>query len=442
MFDLFRKEVASQVVGPFDGAFWTYDMLQAAQAYPSIFHSCTAMAAMHTQAKIGLQDQGAQPIKRGLYVLALQEYSNSIKHVTELTRQKHFTYQDQESLLMSCILLTGLCSLMHKRQEAVIHAKNGLRLFNRWQHHLNSRDNEAGVLSENFLTGLFSCLEVQLVTRFVQISESARIDRVGVPRVSPEPLTSGAQAFLELQPLMNGLLHIQHYNSFPRGAARPGPEPDAAQVFAAYYREFYTWKAKWDVFLASPHYPGETKEIQHIRIYWIAEEIALHADLTKGEIAWDDFLPQFTQIVERTEQLYRGEKGADNSDTTSPIFSYSQVMCHFLNCVAGCCRDRPLRQRIVNLLKGFDIQEGIWDSRYTAAACEARIRLEESAMLNQETIGLDGCECRYDEFVCNDHRVVQSQILPNVNGVERMLLTTVGDVKRGYSGTEVLLEAS
>ncbi|KAI0995435.1 hypothetical protein K3495_g12744 [Podosphaera aphanis] len=117
-----------------------------------------------------------------------------------------------------------------------------------------------------------------------------------------------------------------------------------------------------------------------------SNKISLCSCFFVDEIAYDEFLPEFKQIVESASQvitlqsIQRLSAESPNVPTSSHTglnFSFELGIIPALYTVMAKCRHGPLRREALKLLRDHPRREGVWDSIASAALGAWIIELEE-----------------------------------------------------------------
>ncbi|KAF3389257.1 hypothetical protein F1880_004507 [Penicillium rolfsii] len=100
------------------------------------------------------------------------------------------------------------------------------------------------------------------------------------------------------------------------------------------------------------------------------------------ETRYDEYLPQFQNIVSLTKELL----SSDASQTSLPKFSANMGIIPPLFFCASKCRDWLVRQEALLLLRRWRRQEGIWSSGTTALILKRVIEIESNGLTPEDLI--------------------------------------------------------
>ena len=442
MFHFFRTEAASHLAGAFDQRFCTLDLLQASKLHPAVWHGCTALAAMYQRESI-LCKETSESEQRRFYVLALRQYDASIKSIVKLIKDSPEDKTSQEILLISCLLFTAICCLQGNLKTALVHLRNGRKLFHEWKHkghgkqalhHVDNNNN--GLISAKVLIALLS----RLCTQAIELRESPweEWDSSEVIELSPHPFKSPVDAYLEFEPICNGFLELRHRK---RSALHYGHVGPAQELRRAYQNTLAAWAAKFSQLKSSKTFA--LNEFEGMLILE-ARYLSFHIELNRNpesEMDWDKFQPEFARIIYLAEKVFQisGQAGPSSGQglktLASRAFSFSSSVMDAVFIVASFCRHHATRHKALYLLQNWSIKEGICDTKLASVIAEGFMGVEEGpGQRNCLDGGIPECEC--DGFyVCNDHRiqVVSGTLLDD--GKMALMARTVGDVRDGAQGT-------
>lgn len=421
MFFFFRTETASRVAGPFDRSFWTVDLLRATQVHPAIWHASIAVAAMYKRYTIPANPT-TKDLRRGLYGFALAQYNASIGGLVGVAAAEDPGPDDRDVILATSVLYSGLCSLRGDPREAFLHMRSGLRLFRQWRHWEGRGRGGRGVLPVGSLVTLFNRFDSQALN----LPDGSPRAGADIPREpSGAPFASVTEAYFEFELTLSGLVGLRQRRDLVPAASRPcsGTDDRAASRGA-----LDAWKAKFSA-LCPLLKETEMEAALILRIRQIAFEIALGIDAGRWELAWDDFLPQYRQIVTLSGQLleeYRPEP-TTGSESCAPMFSFAASVCEPLYITASSCRDPSVRREAILLLRKWPRRECLWDSVLAASLAESIMLLEEGAVDGVRD-GDGECYCVGGVFICHGHRVADAKLELLGEGVGMVTLRTVDDI--------------
>ncbi|SPO07201.1 uncharacterized protein DNG_09895 [Cephalotrichum gorgonifer] len=441
MFFFFRTETALQVAGPFDQSFWTVDLLKATQVHPAIWHASVAVAAMYKRYTIP-SSAHSTTLRKDLYNFALTQYNASISGLVDVASRENPGPGDKDVILATSILYTGLCSLRGDPREAFLHMRNGLKLFRQWKHWERRRSRgSGGVLPVNSIVTLFNRLDSQALNL---LDDASRMEWEGghIPREpSTKPFTSVTEAYFEFELSLSGLLGLMQRREFIAGPYPTGPSRESRLVFR---NALSAWSEKFSA-LRPLLKESEMEAALILQIRHIAFDIALTIDVSSWELAWDEFHPQYEQIVTFSRQLLEkyhpatgGDGGAEH-EACGPIFSFAASVCEPLYVAASSCRDPVLRREAISLLRQWPRRECLWDSVLAASLAESIMLMEEQAADGVGVESNEECLCVREQFVCHGHRVADTKLELLGEGVGMVTLRSVNDILAERPGRTIQL---
>ncbi|KAJ2967057.1 hypothetical protein NQ176_g9852 [Zarea fungicola] len=232
IFDLLRSLTVKQVTGTFNSPFWSTDVLRAAETYPVIFHSSLALAAMNHRMRI---TDGEPQVSQEYYAFALQECNTAIHHLVKLTRKPTVTYEDREAILLASVLFTGIGCLQRNLNQALMHVKKSLELFNQWRFWLqaiaaNPQTERQGIIDPSWLLHLISYFEFQAfeIDNTITVHSWKRYLYELPRQQDSKKFASAAEAYYEYMPLHFGSA-IDPSNFLE--SMKMGPEKDNVSNF-------------------------------------------------------------------------------------------------------------------------------------------------------------------------------------------------------------------
>ncbi|KAJ6779952.1 hypothetical protein PWT90_06598 [Aphanocladium album] len=432
LFHIFRTRIANQITGGLDLGFWIQDLLQAAYIHPALWHAILAMTATQSETD---------------NVSALKHHHLSIRHMLDTTTQSNeLSYLQKEMVLMAAILLTTVCSLQGHLREALIHAKNGLRLYyqwNFWQYLSTHREapSQLGVIRPNCLILFMEFLDHSILAFTFETERPLSIINSARGPASGDDFESLTEAYFELLLLMNQSIHAWSDIRADYLACRQGPVPDHRlpyrRAVSHWRRRFMNLKQR----LTETGQPADENILWRLELYCVTMEMSLYADLSEPActiIPSDSTMEHMQELVEKifaseTERVKRDEHAAKRS----PFFSFSLSIAPQLGVAATFCRKRSIRQRATFLLKSWPRMENLWSGALIAAVAENLHRVEDEGLLPNNS-----CKppCVDGEFVCFHHRVMSSYIAVNTDGKVEHRIRTVGDIQHGRPERRFMLK--
>ncbi|KAJ3474339.1 hypothetical protein NLG97_g9891 [Lecanicillium saksenae] len=431
IFDLFRLRTVNQVGGSFNHAFWTRDVLRAARIYPAVWHACLSFAALDHRAK---KPSTSEADKSSLYTFALLQHNASIRYMVRIAQHASPSYADQETFMLVSMLYTGLCCLQGDVTQASEHARTSILLFYQWrfwEHQHQGRLDH--ILSPRALISLISLYESQIFGRIRDVPKPNWYLEGDPPSEPSEPYQSMSEAFVDLQPMLTAVFQAFPMVTLPGDIAKIGGYDDTV---LEYRSRFTVWRSKFKALLETqPENVSNKHGALQLQLMEVAVYVCLYLDRTLGEEAFDLFTESYAQINELARQLINLEKETEaKQGIDGQGFSYSVSVAELLFGVGRTCRDRLIRREAVKLLRQWPRRDGVWRPIVVAAMCAAVIELEEQTWYSTRSIAPDTCNCEYEKFICNNHRVGRLELKMSPPGQASVHFRSVSDVRHGRPG--------
>lgn len=432
MFDALRFQIVDLVAGSFDHAFWAVDVLRACQIQPAIWHASLALIALHQSQRY----EAVETFRKARHErLSMTHSTAAIQHVIALTRQEQLSQAERETLLLTSLLLTAL-SIMHgDLPQAVMHAGSCIQLFHQWrfsEQHRSSATRRGSMLNADSIGAIIAHFELQLLSRLKHINVPPWGTPGSPPRCSDIPFSSSTDAYHEFQPLFTSLVGMWQYADMGV-KAQPRPKTD---VRYPYLMEFQTWKVKFDALrMSGASGRVDAESMLTLHFHWHFMHIGLKANVYVGEVAFDEFLPIFKDLVVEARELLDVLCKSTSAETNAPpAFSFTMSVVEGLFWAGHGCRDPSTRRDILQIIKAWPRREGIWDNTLMASMLETSIALEENAWRSTSRDPTWYCSCVAGIFICNDHRVNNQIVEFLPGGRARVIFGTVGDIQRKKPG--------
>lgn len=427
-FQFFRTVTASSLAGVFDFGFWTCDTLQVSHLYPALWHATTALGAVHVQLNVNGALQYSWPSKAGYHgVFALEQCLKSIRSLKRLTAQQELSEQDRIVVLTTCILFSCLSALEGYQEQAFMHIHSGLKLIRDWQLEEVYLQQPGNHMSSMLLL-MFNQLDTQgrsvrqgLMTWTNAVFDKRDKSKLTIP-CSVQNFTSCLQAYIELERLINGFSHIGIKNEDESGA---DSEQTVAQWKQVYSHALAAWDTRFNSFLASTSERISENMMILLRIRYIFTSTLFH-DPCSGELGYDEFIHQFTTIVNFVERILE-PRGAvtvqqeEFSSSQNPIhphvnISLSTIISDPLLFIAMRCREPNTRHRALRMLKKYPRREGVVNTILATNLLERMISFEEKSCPKSKSCPDDDSStgpgtCSAGRWICGNHRVSFQEFL-------------------------------
>jgi hypothetical protein len=356
-----------------------------------------------------------------MYEFALKEYAKALKGMRKaIANRKH----DIRNALIACLLVFCLESLQGNPNSAVSNAKSGLTLFYEFMATKNSSCTmtqggasyagiEADILKE------FGGLDLQVL--FFLDGRSDDVHRAAVARFEAA-VNRMPNEFETLEDSMTHWRIIQRrnyhfniiainalsnltvsagsknplHNASPFGTSEdinsvsenvfPSPPEDSELARKAalrdqmerYREDLRRWlRASGPIFDRVDEIGGKEQSIimKLTKIHYNLNHIQLAGAFFVKETEFDAYLPEYTTIVELSEEVYPYLTQNSNS-----VFRFFLGIVYALSAVGFRCRDSHIRGRAIALLQRGPYREGIWDALGVGKLTDWIRRVEEEGI--------------------------------------------------------------
>lgn len=445
--------------------------------HPALWYAITALGAMH-QRFVWENNPNLLPNAADSQTeFALAQFNTSLKHLIQPLEGPSPTDADKLVMLTACILFTCLASLQGQRSQTYVHIRSGLKLSRDWKIWEMAPRCTDSPISVEMVSAMLTRLDTQARILLGNPSKESWEPKPLLISGLRAPFGSVVQAYIHMENLFNGLLQIAQKDSFLSSTDYPVTE------MTVYRKLFDAWDTRFADYVANNDVSKLWKPVVLLRLQRLYADLLLRFDPAKGELAWDEFEPHFTEIVDivarvlaidtdvtdedNLEMQHRPSTDANTLPTSQtptgrPVFSLATWIPGALYVVAMRCREPTIRRRALSLLKAHPRTEGIWGSTLAGKIAEAGILIEESACprsdrgssssrsgsisstgaspLTDESISSSGGSmCSTGSWVCESHRVhlVDQTLIGDRQA--RVSIWTVEDVRLKGPGTKILV---
>lgn len=436
--------------------FWLIDVPQAAQAHRPLWHASVALAALTSSRNILGARTSVLPDAAvdGLTSFVMKHYNAAIHELVPLSNPSGDapTFENQQVLLMTNVLLLGLASMQGNQRDAAMFSRHSLDLFNSWRF-WRRQDNwktssQGSMLSVAPLTALMYRLQSQETADRLQRPDWLLTDFDQFTKLPcAAPFVSLSEPYRELQPILAGLTVVAKERRLRPCTDFMLPAPESCLALRC---AFTAWKAKYDDFCDSQP-PGLNSGLEfmildllkstvehtlflsddrspllpmHHRMADTAERILAALTSTTifstelGESTVSGFPgasspSQYTMDESLTIQTPNSPRLANSARIVNALpYCFGPVVLEALFIVAIECVDFELRHRAISILRRWPRAEAIWSSVIMAAFAEALMATTD---------------------------VVDGGIEVLENGLGQMQLRSITDTRENWPGRKVLV---
>lgn len=403
-FDYFYSVTVADLSGCFDTEFWSGQMLKISHTYPALWHAMNALACIHREYLTeGSAIVAPKPSDPPRIQFALKQFNHAIRSLRDLLSGSCPTLVDQLVVLTTCVLFTCLCSLQGHQVQAFVHINNGIKLLHQWKldsfmRNPNSEFNNAVEMLLVMFTRLDSQVRPYLSTHQALLAwTDAEIDRPILHR----PFQSLLEAEVCLETIFNGMMRLVMHKDY----AAPEPTAEILERKRACLQKFAEWDRRISAYLMEE---GPLKALDGLFVRRKFAAVFLAADMTKGELAHDELLYQFMELVNICDRILE-RSGTTPSSIPFPSFRLATSVIEPLYWVGAKCREPTVRREAVRLLTQFPRREGICETIVGVQAVNRIIELEEGCCPTACNAPSKKDVCTTGRWVCGKHRIVSAE---------------------------------
>lgn len=391
--DFFRTHTAVQCAGYFHDDFWCRLVPQASEVDPAIRHAAIALGALHRNFESmafgkTLRDD-AFPLQQCNKAIALLRHQLASGH------------RRMESTLVTCILLISFAFLQGDAITATSHYHVGVRLLREWQ--------QSGLMGSNStyltLVKLFARMELYLST-FASLDDDDDVFAAVTGDEEPVRMSLGS---IDIPPHMDSLDQassllfslIRHamQNEQRRLCRSVQARQLGDEVRAEVASKLEQWNRALNIFLEHHALSLSAKETRTVIVLELWSETAYIMNAAHdraSEMQFDAFEQRFRRVVRLAEALLEPGclRGGDARSTSTaaaaaagiPTFSVETGVIPPLFYCSYKCRHWSIRREALALLRRWQRQEGIWQTRGAAVILDRLIAIESEGLAPGETV--------------------------------------------------------
>ncbi|PYH88549.1 hypothetical protein BO71DRAFT_365186 [Aspergillus ellipticus CBS 707.79] len=430
-FHFFCTVTTPDLAGFFDTGFWTGRLLQVAHQYPALRHATIALGSIHrdyvtdpTPVTVARSEDGQN------LGFALQQSNAAIQALRELLAGPALTSLDRLVVLSICILFTCASSMQGHQWQAFMHINSGLKLLHHWNLGSGDRSPPAEDRDMAMVMLLITLTQLDTQARPYILSRLGSIQWADSPVVIISPVRPPFQSLLEAYIALE--VHSNSVMQLTQSDKDPQTSPDAPARKQRLIADLQQWDDDLADYLArTPLQAADQPALNLLRIRRTFTRIPLSLDPSKGELAHDDLLPEYTAMLHLADQILAAQK---QDRPAHPTYRLAPTVIEPLFLVAARCREPTLRHQALSLLQRYPRREGICEGMGAARIVERSIEIEEGCLSSAE-----GCCSVSGRWVCANHRVSRMQFFIVTERQLRIVMRTVGDVVDGREGSDLLV---
>ncbi|KAJ3496010.1 hypothetical protein NLG97_g2977 [Lecanicillium saksenae] len=432
LFYTLRTGALTSLTAAFDDTVWTSDVTRAATSHPALWHAGLAIAATYTRH----HHAGLALSSEFLRVCAMHHYGRAMHSLIDLSGQNNFSYEEKETVLLSNVLLIGLCILWQDEAAALAHTKRGIDVFNNWRiwEEADKAEFRTGSITDiRSLVFLFYRLEQRYIIGVDRSETQACQLRSIALATSKCAFASVAEAYAALIPL-----HIGIYTLDAPAPVDRTTSPSRSRRSSDYAMPFRIWRTNLDSLLALRKDRQPNVESFLLLELWSAMTSALLEgdravhdpdDLARQCDIWQ---PAFEMLLSLTKKSSNSATYSKSNDLSKALpfrcltVDACDILLFFIKCSSGASR-----RKIITLLQNWPLKVGLFDPTLGASIARAVIAFEERCGLVDKPSRLGKCGCSPRGFICSRHSLALSQVTVADSEISETKLAACRDIQGG-----------
>ncbi|GFN12177.1 Zn(II)2Cys6 transcription factor [Aspergillus tubingensis] len=424
------------LAGFFDQGRWACGLLQMSHQYPALWHAMTAVACIHRDFMVNTTPITMSRMQDSPKVrLALQQWNKSIQSLQELLSGQALTKFDRLVILSVCILFITMSSLQGRLWQAFVHINGGLKLIHQWKLADRGEEKRDENSDLDVLLVLFTQLDSQARPYLPSLSNNLQwTDKQIILSSSTTPFKSLLEACVDLEVHFNRMMQIFTNNSIYIDV------PDA--VMQIKKKQCLLGLTEWDTRLDK--YLGIIPQLEDerpLKVLYVRRrlaQLALSMDLTKGELAHDDFVEDYAYMLELMGDILGDpmdpldSQPANIDQSQNMSFHLETITTEPLFLIALRCREPTIRRQAIRLLRQYPRREGICEGMAALKIAERVMEIEEECLTSPENA------CARGKWICEKHRVTWLQFFLVHDRQARTVVHTREDLLHGRPGREIV----
>ncbi|KAJ3494554.1 hypothetical protein NLG97_g4008 [Lecanicillium saksenae] len=431
-FNLLRTLIVNQINGGIKSEFWTKNLLQATYVYPAVWHAALALAAMYQRATCVLNNQDPH-FAAEYYAFAVRQFSASVGFIIGMNHSR-VSGPEQEMLLTTTALYTGICLLRGDLAQAKTHALYLAKLSLQWRFLEDEDDHNVvdGVIGRANTKQLLRDVCYSFNTLLCFSDEMMEHFTVAVSH-DTRPYASLDDAYYAYINIHSSWTKIKDWepDHFSTTGASPAPGHMQERQHA-----LNLWAIRFEAYLQLGTYTQEDAYlIEQLQLFHLFEDTFDTIMIHRTPEIWAKNAHKWERILKGAERLLEKQNYCETGTVPQKsIFYYSLSVQQVLRMTGFICRNGIIRRRIIKLLQQWQHCDGLWDNELSWRMVEAKMLKEESALAAAAPAS---CDCVPDLFFCIDHRVagVTTELLDD--GCMLVRMQTGLELKQGLPGDEV-----
>ena len=400
----FHHKTAPSLSSYFDADFWTRLVFQMSYNEPAIRHAMVALGSLHEKRETGIKMvpsmlPDVHPADEGVPMalmkhldgqseqFALNQYNKAIIHLSKRLNTEAST----EVALLACILFVCIEFLRGDAEPAVKHFKSGMGIALATLSNNESKSAKATTerIREHMLP-FFNRIELLSMLFGNEANWDYPVELLDAVPDTFRNMRDARDSIVHLANISVRFIRYMKYRKYEKFVL-----PDDIARQEAILRQYELWQETLDDLLLTEGITSRDLDAaKTLRIHQLVGALWLKRCTAPGESQNDDGMAVFETIISLAQSI---QSVAGNCETRrsmdSSTFLFDMEIVSPLYYVCTKCRHPVIRRQAIEILKGTQRREGLWDSNMAAAIAE-RVMIVEEANMNT----LDGSELPSEEY--------------------------------------------
>ncbi|KAF7543414.1 hypothetical protein G7Z17_g10759 [Cylindrodendrum hubeiense] len=361
----FQHNTALEFSGYFNSDLWSSLVLQVSRRETCVQQMVVALGLLHESFHHDHGESSCHSTARALRQQATNEYAVGIDLLNS-----HISTQGWASLeitLLCSILCVAFEWLRGDYKAAQTHLWSSISIMSQWHTKKTPLINGTSLSSPSGL--LIQTRLKPLCTSLVLQARSMPIN-LNLPWHSVLDVQKDIQPFKSLQQARNSL-DVLLADSLPETVAHKSNGRTNYEKVWDIESRLTQWSQHFGDYLSTSGIESSSAPVAIMMMWHTTARILLTASLDDDEANFDQFLPEFTEIVEKTEVLLY---------SSSIKFSVDIGVVPLLYYVALKCRHPRVRRQAIKMLIDSPRREAVWDSLGAACVLQVVLEVEERGL--------------------------------------------------------------
>jgi hypothetical protein len=366
----FRSRTAVQCAGFGFDPFWQELVHQASESYPAVRHAVIAISALHQQFIDSVPNEN--------YSFAIGQCNKAIGHLrSEIMSNAHPDSAHTERILIACVVLIAYGLFQGDIEAVRLHLRSGTKMLYEWRKGSGRKSAFAPVLLHTFVQlhihwATATAFKDYISGDYPYLGELMSENLLDISALAEKDERARTTLLLSVRAWM--VMITDHTQTKGQTSNLDEMEDFLLDAPSKKSKRFQTQIEDCIAFDKDKASPAEQRAALMVKINRETfQALDIGMKLSGGEIEWDILQPHFEAIVDAVETLLTSfEELPDMSFTIKEGFIGSLMLCGFK------CRNWPLRQRVLRLLKKYKRREGVSSTAESIAVLNRVYELESA----------------------------------------------------------------